>query len=89
MNNFEKFDFVVFHTPMNDQEESEMYLVVDDLASDEDKTSLEVMEMHQKLPIPCINTFRKSDFKLFYRPLKEEIELIQENKKSFLNKYFA
>jgi hypothetical protein len=81
MNGLKEFDFVVFHTPMNEQEEKEIYLVVDELADDEEVSSLKVMEIHQKLTIPCVNTFHKSDFKLHYRPIESEIEQIKSGKK--------
>jgi hypothetical protein len=81
MNGLKQFDFVKFHTPMNEQEEKEVYLVVDELADDEDVRSLKVMEIHQTLSIPCVNTFHKKDFKLHYRPTDEEIEQIKSGKK--------
>jgi hypothetical protein len=81
MNGLKEFDFVVFHTPMSEQEKTEIYLVVDELADDEDVRSLKVMEIHQKLTIPCVNTFHKSDFKLHYRPTESEIEQIKSGKK--------
>lgn len=81
MNGLREFDFVIFHTPMNEQEKGEVYLVVDELADDEDVRSLKVMEIHQTLTIPCVNTFNKSDFKLYYRPTESEIEQIKSGKK--------
>ena len=81
MDGLKEFDFVVFHTPMNEQEKTEVYLVVDELADDEEVSSLKVMEIHQKLSIPSINTFHKSDFKLHYRPTESEIEQIKSGKK--------
>lgn len=82
MKGLKEFDFVVFHTPMNEQEKREIYLVVDELADDEDVPSIKVMEIHQKTNfLPCINTFRKADFKLRYRPTEEEIEQIKLGKK--------
>lgn len=81
METFKEFDFVKFHTPMNESEEKEIYLVVDELADDEEIFSMEVMEIHQTLPIPCVNTFSKSDFKLHYRPNAEEIETIKSGKR--------
>ena len=83
MSGFKKFDFIVFHTPMNEQESKEVYLVVDDeeCLNDESTTSILVMEIHQTISIPCVNTFRKRDFKLFYRPTDEEVEQIKQGKK--------
>jgi polysaccharide deacetylase 2 family uncharacterized protein YibQ len=81
MSKFKKFDFVTFHTPMNEQEEKEIYLVVDDLADNESVRSILVMEIHQTLSIPSINTFHKADFKLHYRPNESELEAIKSGKK--------
>ena len=81
MKGLKEFDFVIFHTPMNEQEKGEIYLVVDELADDEDVPSIKVMEIHQTLSIPCINTFIKEDFKLLYRPTEEEVEQIKQGKK--------
>ena len=81
MNGLKQFDFVKFHTPLNEQEENEIYLVVDELAEDEEVASLKVMEIHQTLSIPSVNTFHKSDFKLYYRPTESEIEAIKSGKK--------
>jgi hypothetical protein len=81
MNGLKQFDFVKFHTPMSEQEKKEIYLVVDELADDEDVHSLLVMEIHQTLTIPGINTMHKSDFKLHYRPTESEIEQIKSGKK--------
>lgn len=81
MSAIKKFDFVKFHTPTNEQEAKEVYLVVDDLAGDEDVKSLQVMEIHQKLSIPCINTFRKEDFMLDYRPTEAQLIAIMSGKK--------
>lgn len=81
MNGLKQFDFVKFHTPLNKQEENEIYLVVDELADDEDVASLKVMEIHQTLSFPCINIFHKSDFVLHYRPTESEIEAIKSGKK--------
>lgn len=81
MNVLKQFDFVKFHTPINEKEKKEIYLVVDELADDEDVRSLLVMEIHQTLSIPAINTFRKEDFKLLYRPTEEEVEQIKQGKK--------
>ncbi len=77
------FDFVIFHTPENPEEAKEVYLVVDELAGDEDVTSMLVMEIHQTIPIPCVNTFRKRDFKLFYRPSEDEVDRIKSGKSDF------
>lgn len=75
---FKEFDFVKFHTPMNAEEQSEIYLVVDELADNNEVPYMKVMEIHQKLSIPVINTFRKSDFSLHHRPSKEEIKTIKK-----------
>lgn len=81
MNGLKEFDFVKFHTPLNEREEGEIYLVVDKLADDEDVPSIKVMEIHQTLSIAGINTFHKSDFVLHYRPTESEIEQIKSGKK--------
>jgi len=81
MNGLKQFDFVIFHTPLNEEEKKQVYLVVDELADDEDVPSIKVMEIHQTLPIPGVNTFHKEDFKLFYRPTDEEVEQIKSGKK--------
>jgi len=80
MSSFKKFDFVKFHTPIGEQEAKEVYLIVDDLAEDEDVKSLQVMEIHQTLSIPSVNTFCKSDFKLDMRPSESQIKEIISGK---------
>lgn len=80
---FKHLDFVKFHTPVDDNESKEIYLVVDDeeCAGSDEVKSLKVMEIHQTLPLPCVNTFVKADFELFYRPTEEE--KLQIKNKSF------
>jgi hypothetical protein len=73
---------VKFHTPINEDEEKQIYLVVDELADDEDVKSILVMEIHQKLTIPGINTMHKSDFKLHYRPTEVQVEAIKKGAKA-------
>jgi hypothetical protein len=81
MNGLRQFDFVKFHTPMSEQEEKEIYLVVDELAHDESVTSMKVMEIHQSLSLSGVNTFSKADFTLHYRPTESEVEAIKSGKK--------
>ena len=82
MNGLKQFDFVKFHTPMSEKEKKEIYLVVDELADDEDVHSLLVMEIHQTLSIPGINTFHKEDFILHYRPTEVQVEAIKKGAKA-------
>jgi hypothetical protein len=82
MNGLKQFDFVKFHTPINEDEEKQIYLVVDELADDEDVKSILVMEIHQTLTIPGINTMHKSDFKLHYRPTEVQVEAIKKGAKA-------
>ena len=81
MKGLRKFDFVKFHTPTSEQEANEVYIVVDELADDEDVKSILVMEIHQTLTIPGINTFQKADFVLDYRPTEAQVEAIMSGKK--------
>jgi hypothetical protein len=78
MEQFKKFDFVIFHTPMDENEKKEVYLVLeeDEEAMDVEFDRMKVMEIHQTLSIPAVNTFSKEDFKLFYRPTEEEKQQI-------------
>ena len=82
MEQFKKFDFVIFHTPMDENEKKEVYLVLeeDEEAMDVEFDRMKVMEIHQTLSIPAVNTFRKEDFKLFYRPTEEEKQQITQGK---------
>lgn len=85
MEQFRKFDFVVFHTPQNEAEKKEVYLVLeeDEEAMDVEFDRMKVMEIHQELLFPAVNVFHKSDFKLFYRPTEEEKEQIKKGKSAF------
>lgn len=85
MEQFKKFDFVIFHTPMDENEKKEVYLVLeeDEEAMDVEFDRMKVMEIHQTLSIPAINTFSKEGFKLFYRPTEEEKEQIKKGKSAF------
>ena len=82
MKGLKEFDFIIFHAPMNEQEKGEIYLVVDELADDEDVPSIKVMEIHQTLSIPGINTFHKEDFILHYRPTEVQVEAIKKGAKA-------
>ena len=86
MNKFKHLDFVQFHTPIDDKEKKQIFLVVDEGAHLDEVKSLKVMEIHQTLSIPCVNTFTKKDFKLFYRPTEEEIAEIKSGKVSLPKK---
>ncbi len=65
---------------MADYEKDQIFLVVDK-TPDDNHNRMDVMEIHQKLSIPCVNTFLKDDFEVYYRPTKEEKLQIQN--KSF------
>lgn len=72
MNKLQYLDFVKFHTPIDEKEQKQIFLVVDESADDEEHKSLKVMLLGQTLAIKCINTFIKADFELYYRPTEEE-----------------
>ncbi len=72
MSKFQYLDFVKFHTPIDEKEKAQIFIVVDKAADDDEHKSLQVMDVNQNLSIPCINTFVKADFELHHRPTEEE-----------------
>ena len=64
MNVLKQFDFVKFHTPINEKEKKEIYLVVDELADDEDVRSLLVMENSPNAFYSCYKHFSQGRFQV-------------------------
>lgn len=82
MKKFQHLDFVKFHTPVDEKEAAQIFLVVDeDTGEDEERKALCVKEIHQTLPFPCVNTFIKADFVLHHRPTEEEKAEIKKGRK--------